>query len=487
MKIATLIATLMSLLLAALDQTIVSTAGPAIQRDLHIEASLFAWITTSYLVASVMMVPIYGKLSDLYGRRPILLTGIGIFLAGSVLCGLANSALFLIAARALQGLGAAALFTMAFASVADLYAPMERARVQGLLGAVFGLSSVVGPLVGGLLTDTLGWRYVFFVNIPLGAIAVALIVLRMPALRPALKRVPRIDILGAIFLVLGIVPLLLALSLGRTALIPNELGYLWLSWQILGLFAMAIVAITLFITTELRVSDPLLDLRLFRNRTFAYGNAALFVLGATFLAGFVFLPLFMVNVVGLSATSAGLTTTPLMLSLVASATFCGQMASRTGRFKPLMLAGLILMIVAFGIMGFTLTTSSTHLQVTLKMMLVGASLGPVVSLYTLAIQNAVLPSQVGVATAAGSFFQQMGSSVGLALIGTIFATTFSDGLIAGMVTTTPDLAMKQALTDAVAMTYRIGIGLALLGFILTALLPEKRLRSGSDRPSFAAA
>jgi EmrB/QacA subfamily drug resistance transporter len=424
-KAFTLLGVMLGLLLAALDQTIVATAGPAIQADLGIPASLYPWLTTSYLVASTMMVPIYGKLSDLFGRRPVLVASILTFLLGSLLCGVAGTTLQLILFRAVQGLGSAGLFTSAFAVVADLFPPAERGKYQGLFGAVFGLSSVVGPLAGGFLTDALGWHWVFFINLPLGAVALAFIFLRMPALKPVARTRPRLDWAGALALMLTVVPLLLALSLGRAEVAPGELGFAWGSWQSLGLFGLAAVGLGLFLSVETRAPEPILDLRLFRGRTFALGNAVVFVIGAGFLAAVVFLPLFMVNVVGLSATNSGLTLTPLTLGVVAGNVLSGQFVSRVGRYRGLMLGSLVVLAVAFLSVGFTLTPASTQTEVTLKMVLVGLGLGPSLPLYNVAIQNAVPPRQLGVATATITFFRQLGSTVGVTVLGTVFAATLA--------------------------------------------------------------
>lgn len=423
-RLFTLVGTLLGLLLAALDQTIVATAGPAIQRDLNIEPSLYVWITTAYLVTSTVFVPIYGKLSDLYGRKPILIVAISVFLLGSLLCGLAQTPLQLILFRAFQGLGSAGLFVTAFAIIADIFPPAVRGRYTGLFGAVFGLSSVVGPLVGGFLTDNISWHWVFFVNLPVGALALFFIASRMPLLRSS-QRKPTIDFLGAFWLLVFTVPLLIALSLGKTRLNPGETGFLWGSWQILGMFALAAVGLAAFVLTERRVKEPILPLGLFKNRTFATGNAASFVLGAGFLAAIVFLPLFMVIVVGLSATNAGLTIMPLTFGIVFGNIISGQIVSRIGRYKPLMLMGLGILSIAFIIMGFTLRPESTQAEVTFKMILMGLGLGPAIPLYTLAVQNAVSPMMAGVASSTVLFFRSMGSTIGVAILGSIFANSFS--------------------------------------------------------------
>jgi EmrB/QacA subfamily drug resistance transporter len=426
-KVATMIGALLGLFLAALDQTIVATAGPFIQKDLSIEPGLYVWITTAYLVASTVLVPIYGKLSDIYGRRRVLLVAIGIFLAGSLACGVSQSAAQLIAFRAVQGIGSAGLFTSAFAIVADLFPPAERGKWQGIFGAAWGVSSVVGPLLGGVLTQHLSWHWTFFVNLPIGAVAVGLIVSKMPPLRRVHEKRPSLDVLGAAALAMATLPLLLALSLGH-AEGASANGWPWMSWQIMALFATSAVGIVAFIVVEKRVSNPILDFKLFRIKTFAVGSLATFVVGSAFLGAIVFLPLFMVNVVGLSATSSGLTTTPLTFGIVAANVLSGQLVSKLGSYKGLLIGSLIVQVASFALLAVTLSTAETQLSMSLKMVLLGIVLGPSIPLFTLAIQTSVPVQQIGVATAAATFFRQMGTTIGIAIIGTIFATSFAGTL-----------------------------------------------------------
>jgi EmrB/QacA subfamily drug resistance transporter len=418
-KVFTIVGTLLGMFLAALDQTIVGTAGPAMQRDLHIAPMLYPWITTAYLVASTVMVPIYGKLSDLFGRKPILLLGIGIFLFGSLACGFSNSTFTLIAARAIQGMGSAALFTTAFAVVADIFAPAERGKYQGIFGGAFALSSVIGPFLGGFLTDTLSWHWVFFVNLPLGAIAITFIVAKMPMLKRHRDARPRIDWAGAFFLLMAVVPFLVALSLPRGS--GSTRGIL---------LGVSLVGAISFVVVESRAREPLLDLRLFKNNIFAIGNLSTFILGAGFLGAIVFLPLFMVNVVGLSATAAGLTMTPLTFGIVAGNIGSGQIVARLGKYKPLMIIGNLVLLLGFAILAFTLRPDSTMGEVTLKMVILGLGMGPSIPLYTLAVQNSVQPRDIGVATASVTFFRQIGSTLGVTALGAAFALTLVAGLTA---------------------------------------------------------
>jgi EmrB/QacA subfamily drug resistance transporter len=450
-KVFTLTGVLLGLFLAALDQTIVATAGPAIQADLQIPPALYPWLTTAYMVASTVMVPIWGKLSDQVGRRPVLIAGICVFLTGSVLCGLSASFLVLVLARAVQGLGAASLFTSAFAVLADLFPPETRGRYQGLLGACFAVASVVGPLVGGLVTDVWGWHWVFLVNLPVGLVALGFVVLRMPA--PGERgEGRRIDFAGAAALAVAVVPLLLALSLGRTEEVPGQVGHAWSSPFGLGLLAASAVGFALFLVIERRAASPILDLQLFRIRSFAVSNAASFLVGSTFFASIVFLPLFMVNVVGLSATSAGLTLTPLTLGLVAGNVLSGQLVSALGRYRTMMRVFMALNVGAFALLAFTLGPDSTRLEITVQMVFLGLVLGPSIPMFTLISQNAVQARDVGVATAATGFFRALGGTVGLALFGTVFALTLAGGLPQRLTAAAPELppAVHASLAEAVA-------------------------------------
>lgn len=348
----TLAGLVVALFLGALDQTIVATARPKILQDL-IGLSVYTWVVTGYLLASTAMIPIYGKLSDLVGRKAIMLTGISIFLVGSVLSGQARSMAELVAFRAIQGLGSAGIFSTAFTVVADIFPPAERGKYQGLFGAVWGISSVVGPWPGGLLTDSLSWRWVFYVNLPISVIAIVFIVTQMPALKPKLEKAVRIDWWGSLTLLLGIVPILLALSMGGTE-------YAWGSWRVLGLFGLGAAGVALFVLVESRAAEPILPFDLFRNRTYVLGNAsAMLIAGVAFFGAIIFLPIFMVVVVGVSASQAGLTITPLTLGVVASSVISGQIVSRVKRYKVLMLIGIAIVFVGYLVM-HALTPSVTQ-------------------------------------------------------------------------------------------------------------------------------
>lgn len=423
-----LIGTLLGLFLAALDQTIVATAMPRIAQDLD-GLNLYAWVTTIYLLASTAMVPIYGKLSDIYGRKRILMFGIVVFLFASALCGMAGEPWFgnafgggmmqLIVFRGLQGFGGAALTSVAFSIIADIFAPADRGRYQGLFGAVFGIASVIGPLLGGFLTDNVSWRWVFYVNLPIGLIAMYFIATKMPRLASGLK--PKIDYIGAILVIVFSVPLLLGLTFGADG------NYGWTSSLVLGLFATSIVALIAFLFVESRHESPILPLTLFKNPTFAWGVLARFFIGAAFLGAILFLSLYLVNVQGVSATKAGTATIPLTMGLIFGAIMSGQLASRLGYYKMLIIIGLCLMMGGFFLLS-TLNADTPYARVILYMIVLGLGIGPALPLFNLAIQNAVKPWEIGVATSSGQFFQQMGSTIGTAVFGAILSGSLAPSI-----------------------------------------------------------
>jgi EmrB/QacA subfamily drug resistance transporter len=450
----TLTGVLLALFLGALDQTIVATALPSIVEELS-GLSRYAWVATAYLLASTVLVPIYGKLADIASRKAIEGWSIGLFLVGSALCGLAGEFSTLpvlgdgmnqlILFRAVQGLGGAGLFAMAFIIIADLFPPNVRGRYQGLVGAVFGVASVLGPIIGGFLTDyggslipgVEGWRWVFYVNVPFGAVALWFIITKMPALKPQ-GEAGRLDYGSALLLLAGLVPFILALQLDKAA-------YPWTSLTTLALFALSAVAMSLFVMRSLRSANPILDLRLFRNRVFTTANIALFFMEAAFLCIVIFLPLFMVNVIGVTATQAGASLIPLSLGVVFGSVLSGQLVTRFGHYKRLMLAGGVVLLIGTFLLS-TLSLDTPYWLVTVYMVLCGLGLGPSMPLYTLALQNAVDVSQLGQATSANQFFRQIGGTIGAALMGTVLATAL------GSVGAPPATVGKTGGTGQVSIT-----------------------------------
>ena len=420
-KALVLAGVMMGLFLAALDQTIVATALPRIVSELQ-GMEFYAWTSTSYLLASTTLVPIYGRLSDNLGRKTVILTGIGIFLLGSVLCGVADSMLALVVFRGIQGMGAAAITSTAFAVPADLFVPAERARYQGIFGTVFAVSSIVGPLLGGTLTDTVGWRWVFFINLPLGALAVAFIWSKMPRLNSGLAS--RVDGWGALLLVLATVPLLLTLRGDRPLAA-------WLSPGVLGMLGLSLVGLVLFILVERRTPHAIIPFTLFRHPVFARIIVTSVCLGAASFAALLFLSVLAINGLGATAREAGVAMMPMTAAVVPTSILTARWVSRTGRYKAVIVGGLFMMCLGLFLLG-RLTTDSTLVDVGLCTFVFGCGMGPVLPMLTLSIQNAVPPNQVGVATASRQFFQQLGQALGGAVFGIILTVSLTQSLTASL-------------------------------------------------------
>ena len=423
----TLAALMAVLLLSSMDQTVVGVAMPRIIAELH-GLSLIAWLTTAYMLTSTVLVPIYGKLSDLYGRKNILVFGICMFLFGSWSCGAAGE--FgdlpligggmnqLILFRAIQGIGGAALFTMTFTIIADLFEPRERGKFMGIFASVLGVSLVLGPLAGGFFTDLgmvhilgfdfAGWRGVFYVNLPIGLLALCMILFKMPDLG---RRVPgRVDYMGAIFFMAAVTPFLLALTWGNS--------YGWLSTRVLSAFAASVVALGAFFAVEIGNPDALMPLGLFRNKVFAVANSAAFLVSMAFMGVISFLPLYMQVVRGISATNSGLSVLPLLGGLMATSILSGFLASKTGRYKPFILGGYVVVLIGIVLLS-RIGPDTTIPDLGWRMFIMGVGIGPTQSLFNLAIQNAVQPSQIAVATSTSQFFRQIGSTVGVTIFGTM--------------------------------------------------------------------
>lgn len=406
---------MLALFLAALDQTIVTTALPRITEELG-GLNYYAWVVTAYLLASVLGLPLFGRLIELFPAKWVLLGAAITFLAGSVLSGLAPGIEALIAFRFLQGLGGGGIIALTVTLIALLFPSRERGKRQGMMGAVFGISSVVGPWLGGLLTDLLSWRWIFYINVPVGVVALIFIVGFMPRLRPEQRG--RFDLLGVILLGLWVVPLVVALSLGGTS-------YPWLSGQVFGLIGFALACLLLFLWWQGRSDDPLVQLSLFRTKVFRWAVVGSFFFGGAFLGSVVFLPLYLVHVKGFSATNSGLSITPLVMGVVVGSVLAGQIASRTGRYKLPLITSLCVGTVAFGAFAFNLRVDTPLWQVLPFIVLIGVCLGPSLPLYTLSVQNAVPRNRLGTATSTLQFVRQVGSTASIALMGTVLAATIT--------------------------------------------------------------
>jgi len=410
-------AVLLGLFLAALDQTVVGTALPKIVTDLH-GNDIYTWAFTSYILTATISGPIYGKLSDLFGRRPILLFAVSVFLIGSLLSGLSQEMWQFVAFRGIQGLGAGALFPVALAVIGDMFDASERGKYQGLVGAIFGLSSVIGPAIGGIITDTVGWHWVFFVNLPLGAIVFTVIWRALPTFRPAGER-PKIDYLGASVLAAALVPLLIGLT--------NKQSGNWGDPAVGGLIIVGLAIAVIFAFIESRASEPLVPLALFRNRSFTISVIAMFAASMAFFAPIVFLPRWFQVVGGSSATQSGYQLLALLGGLIISAMGSGQIVARTGRYKLLALGGAVTLGV--GLFLLSNLRADTPLPVLFVWMFItGLGVGPMFSIFTLVVQGAVAPRQIGTATSSLTLFQQLGGSVGLAIAGTIFGSRLVEEL-----------------------------------------------------------
>jgi EmrB/QacA subfamily drug resistance transporter len=409
-KITIMLAVMSGMLLAALDQTIVSTALPRIVGDLNGLKEL-SWVVTAYLLASTITVPISGKLSDIYGRKKLFLLGIGIFVVGSMISGLSQSMTQLIIFRAIQGVGAGLLMSNAFAVIGDLFTPAERGRWQGLIGAVFGLASVIGPLLGGYLTDHATWRWNFYINVPVGILAFFMISTFMPHIEPD-KKNQSIDYLGAGLLAGGLSSLMLALVWGG-----NQ--YAWTSFEVIGTFILAAALLIGFGRVEQKhAKDPILPLELFKNPVFRISILIVFLVGMAMFGAILYIPLFAQEVLGRSATNSGVITMPMVLSLVFVSIIAGQVVSRTGKYKALAIAGTGAVTVAmfwFATMGI----HSANGGLTIRMVLAGFGLGISMPIFNLIVQNAFDHSRLGVVTASVQLSRQIGATVGVAIMGSV--------------------------------------------------------------------
>jgi len=502
----TLAGLMIVLLLSALDQTIVSTAMPRIAMQLK-GLDLYAWVTTAYLLSSTVMVPIYGKLSDIYGRKPILIAGVIIFTLGSWLCGMAgefnhgvqdgSGMVQLIVFRGVQGLGGGALMISAFTIIADLFPPRERGRFAGLFGGVFGLASILGPVLGGFFTQIPmvnlgpvsfeGWRLIFYINLPLSLLALFMIIVKMPVLT---RRVPgKVDWAGAALIVVTFIPFLLALSWGGR-------DFAWNSPRIVELLALSAVGLVGFLFAETRASHPILPLGLFGNPTFTRANFSLLLVSVAFMGVVSFLPLYMQLGLGAKPSESGVAMLPLMLGMIISSVISGRMVSRTGHFKPVLLTGLCILVLGL----FLLVQSQPGRplwDVSWRVFIMGVGLGPTQSLFNLAIQNSVKPQDIGVATASSQFFRQVGSTMGVAIFGTLLTTNLASAAkkISGSLAfkledlerlaatravgsnqvSAVDQTVQRILSMAIHNMFAAGILVLLVAFLLSLTIPGVRL------------
>lgn len=424
-KVIIMLAVMAGLFLAALDQTIVGTALPRILQDFNALEEL-SWVVTAYLLTATIATPIAGKLSDLYGRRKLLLSGIVIFILASLFCGAAQNIEQLIAARALQGLGGGILFANAFSVIGDLFSARERGKWQGIIGAVFGLSSLVGPLLGGYLTDghtilgaTTDWRWTFLINIPVGIVAFALIARFLPTMTA--KKEVVIDFLGAGLLSVALAALVLACSLGGTD------GLAWSSWQIMSMFVGSAMFTAVFIWVELRAKEPIIPMHLFKQSIYSIIAVLMVLFGMAFFGAIIYVPTFAQQILHYSATNSGIILLPMVLALTVGSIVVGQLVHKTGKYKIMMIAGLA--IATIGIFSLSgLNTDSSYWDLAWRMGLAGIGMGMSMPIFTVAAQNAVDPKDLGVASSGVQLFRSIGSTVGLAILGGVMNNTLTQKL-----------------------------------------------------------
>ena len=481
---AILVGLMLGMLLPAMTMTIVSTALPAIVADLG-GLSQLSWVMTAYLLAATVAVPLVGKASDLRGRRPLFQLAIVAFVVGSVLCGVAQTMGQLIAARAIQGAAGGAVMALAQATIGDVVTPRQRGRYQGYIGAVFAVSSLIGPLLGGFLVDQVSWRWVFFLNVPLGLAALA--VTRRYLRITHERRFARVDYLGATLVTGGITALLLVSVWGGQ---EHE----WGSPVVLALGLVALACVVALVPVERRAAEPIVPLRLFRLRVFTVGSVLSFVLGTALFGAIIFMPTFLQVVTGVSATASGLALLPLMAGLLASSIVSGRLITRWGRYKPFPVAGTGLMLIGFWLLG-GMDAATSVAEASGILTIVGLGMGMTMQVLVLAIQNAVEPRDLGTATSAVQFFRMIGGTIGLAVFGAVVnvrlglwaAARLPDGVLPGgldmeavasdptaiaQLPTGIQASLRTGLADAITATFQFAVPMLMVAFVLALLLRE---------------
>jgi EmrB/QacA subfamily drug resistance transporter len=474
---------MLGMLLSALDQTIVSTALPTIVGDLG-GAGHQSWVVTAYMLAETVSTVLAGKFGDLFGRKRVFQLGVLVFIVGSIFCGLANSMGLLIAFRAVQGIGGGALTVTSTALIADVIPLRLRGQYQGALGAVFGVTTVIGPLLGGVFTDDLTWRWVFYVNVPIAVIVIALAARTIPQVRSGRK--PKIDYLGICFVTLGATGLTLATSWGGTQ-------YAWGSGTIIGLFAASVVALGIFVAVERRAAEPILPMRLFRSRVFSVCSVLSFIVGFSMIGSITFLPTFLQYVNGVSATTSGLRMLPMVLGLLATALASGTVVSKTGAYRPFPIAGSA--ITALGL--YLLSRMDQHTGFWLEslfLLVLGAGIGLIMQILTLVVQNTVDYSDLGTATSGVTFFRTLGGSFGASIMGSIFSNELKGRLVTALTAArvppsavaSPELLHKlparardpivAAYAQSLQHIFLFAVPIAVVALVLALFLPQVVLR-----------
>jgi EmrB/QacA subfamily drug resistance transporter len=510
--ITTFVGVILAMFLSALDQTIVATAMPKIIAELGGFAH-YTWVTTAYLITSTITVPVIGKFTDIYGRKWFYIAGISIFLVGSLLSGFSQTMVQLIFFRGFQGIGGGIMMANAFTVIADLFPPAERGKYQGFISGTFGIASIFGPTLGGFITDSFSWHWVFFINIPLAILVIILFIIFFPQTKADnLKH--RIDWAGVTTLIFALVPTMLALTWGGDE-------YPWLSVPIIGMFLFAIIMLLAFIAIEKRSAEPIIPLSLFSNRIVSTSLIISFLTGLCFFSGIIFIPLFFQGVLGLSATASGSFLTPMMLGQVSGSLTSGQLLSRAGGHYRLQgIAGLTIFAIGLFLLS-RMTPDTSYTTAVINIVIMGFGLGITIPLYTIAIQNAVPYNILGTATSSSAFIRNIGGTFGLSIFGTIMTNQFSTGFLAKIpeiiksvipmstltsMANNPEamvsidaqnqlrsllsplgdqgviafnqliLAMRQSLSSALTRIFLICLGIIIIAFIVNLFLREIPLR-----------
>jgi len=469
---------MVTLLLAALDQTIVATALPKIVSDLG-GITQYSWVFTAYMLTSTVTVPLYGKLGDVYGRKNLFLFAIVVFLIGSALCGAAQSMTQLVLFRAVQGVGAGGLFPLSLAVIGNIVPPRDRGRWQGLIGAVFAASSIIGPAVGGFIVDNASWRWVFLVNLPVGAVALVVIVLTMP--RRAPQAAHAIDWLGAGLLAAGTAALLMGLVWGGKQ-------YAWTSPHVVGALMLAVVLLAAFAWQERRAAEPILPFHILRNPIVAGSVACMALVGMAMFGTISYVPLFVQGVIGTSATSSGVVLTPLMLGAVTTSLLTGQLISRTGRYRWNVIFGPLVLALGMYLLS-RMDVHTTSGEAARNMVIAGIGIGSMMQVFVISVQNAVNRAQIGAATALTQFSRQMGATIGVTVIGAIVnhglpASTHGGGELSIVHRLPP--AGRQILADALHPAFLVSTAIALCVWLIAVkYVKEQRLRRTLDEVAAA--
>jgi EmrB/QacA subfamily drug resistance transporter len=481
-------ALMLGMLLAALDSTIVSTALPTIVGDLH-GANHLSWVVVAYLLASTVSTPLWGKLGDQYGRKIFFQAAIVIFLVGSMLCGLAGNMMMLILFRALQGLGGGGLMVGAQAIIADIVPPRDRGRYSGFFGAVFGAAIVIGPLLGGFIVEYWSWRWIFFVNVPVGIVALAVTATALPAAGVRVRHV--IDYAGSLALTVAASALILFTSLGGTS-------FAWLSGQSMALLVGGLAFTVVFVVIERRAREPIIAPHLFANRVFSSASAIGFVVGFAMYGAMTFLPVYFQNVRGATPTNSGLRLLPMMVGLFGASIITGQLVARGRKYRPFPIAGTAIMTVGLAFFG-TIGVSTSSTSIALYMFILGVGIGLVMQILVTAVQNAVDPGDIGAATAGANFFRSIGGSFGTAVLGALYTNELAHKYAADVKSGnlpksfplpghwTPALLRSEPLNELVLVVKEIAssiqtayiwaIPVGVLAFVLSLTLPEIKLRA----------